>query len=108
YWQDDYTLWKRVLEIKPNTLYGLWAMGVLLLDQNRLPEAEEYSRRALELSPDSPRFETNLGVALARQNRNQEALAYLRRSLEQVDNSRTRAGIAYVLAREGRLAEAEE
>ncbi len=56
-------------------------LGVLLAEQDRLPESVREYQIALALNPRAADTESNLGRALAKLGRNDEALAHYRQSL---------------------------
>lgn len=53
-WQDDETLFRRVIERFPNSFKGHANLGKTLLDQGRMTEAKGELRKAVALKSDSP------------------------------------------------------
>ena len=83
-------------------------LGLLLVQQDRLDEAEACYHRAIELDPDFGRAHSNLGRLLLQQERFDEAEASFRRAIDlgaDEPNSHNDLGVLY--ARQNRLDEAE-
>jgi Flp pilus assembly protein TadD len=81
-------------------------LGVLLLKTRRFGDSEAAMRTAVELEPESSSAWSQLGVLLACVKREQEAeQCYLRALSLDPGHARARFNLAYVLLRQGRLAE---
>jgi spermidine synthase len=76
-------LYRRIETLNPNLPDFENALGVVLSDQGRLPEAEVAYRKAIQLKPRSLLMRMNLGLALARQRKGPEAEAQFRAVLQQ-------------------------
>jgi protein O-mannosyl-transferase len=72
-WRNDETLWRGVLAQFPNLDLANEMLAQALLDQNRIPEALEYTRRAVEITPSAETHQ-NLAIALAQAGRIPEAI----------------------------------
>ena len=66
--------YRALIAAEPENHEAFGRLGILLLDDGRVPEAETLLRRALELAPDSPTGHFHLGRALSRQHRLGEAI----------------------------------
>jgi tetratricopeptide (TPR) repeat protein len=75
------SLWIDTIEKNPLSWIAHTNLGVLLVDQGRIPEAIDHYRRALEANRDFAEAQSNWGVALHAQGRNEEALAHLREAV---------------------------
>lgn len=66
-------IWKDAIGVVPTNTRAHYNLGVLLLQEHRLDEADAALRRALALDPDHEGAHYNLGVALAARDRHAEA-----------------------------------
>jgi Flp pilus assembly protein TadD len=73
YWRDTGTLFRRQLDLYPDSWIGHDKLGLYLAETDRPREAEPHLRKAAELMPDAGRL-TNLGNFLSRTGRTGEAL----------------------------------
>ncbi|RMH08996.1 MAG: hypothetical protein D6704_02095 [Nitrospirae bacterium] len=76
-------LLKEALTLSPNHVEAMYYMGVVLLDQNKLAQAEDILKRALELAPDDLSIIFQLGVVYFSQERYDEAEPLLTRVFEE-------------------------
>jgi cytochrome c-type biogenesis protein CcmH/NrfG len=77
-WHDSETLWRRAASTDPSCMLCQNNLGNLLLDQDRLGEAEAAFRAAISARPDSAGPRNNLGAVLLRSGRLDEAAAQFR------------------------------
>ena len=108
-WKDSETLFRHALAVTEDNHVAHDLLGVELLRQGRIGEAEEQLRRSIAVAPDYAPAHNNLGVALAGRGRFDEALRHYRTALELVpdyDEARNNLGVA--LAGLGRIDEALE
>ena len=83
------------------------AIGVALVNADRLDEAAEYFQRAVDLQPDYSEAWAHLGDVLARQGRAADSLALLRRAVAARPNDPSaRDALGRALAEAGRVDEA--
>lgn len=104
FWKNSETLWKRVLDVEPNSALGNSAWANILYKQDRVDEAIEYSRRAVEAAPQFAEGHNDLGVGLARKGALDEAIERYRISLSlkpRFDEAEANWGV--VLAGRGQL-----
>lgn len=71
--KDAQAAWFRALSANPADASVQNDLGVVYLEQNKLPEAERAFRRALALAPLSSVSRYNLGIALARSGKLKQA-----------------------------------
>lgn len=80
---------RRHLELDPQSINGLFQLGMSLMGQNRHADAAPLFERAIQLKPDFGPAHYNLGVALARSDRKREAVpafrAAIRHNPERID-----------------------
>jgi predicted Zn-dependent protease len=80
---------------------------MLLGEQNRLPEAEQFFRAALETDPASATAAYNLGVLLANSGRPKEGVGWLRNACaSQPRNAKYGYSLAFYLHQAGETGEA--
>lgn len=72
---------RRHLEQSPQSVQGLFQLGMTLMAQNRFPEAAEAFARATQFKPDFGPGYYNRGFALARSGQRREAITAFRESL---------------------------
>ena len=72
---------RNLLGAQPNHAGALNALAVVVLGQNRPPEAVALLERALQLRPDAPVLHCNLANALRRSGRADEALVHAQRAV---------------------------
>jgi Tfp pilus assembly protein PilF len=65
--------WRVLLEKNPNCAAGHVNLGVWLLKNRKLDEAESHLSRAVELDPNNMSSQLNLGVLLARKHKTEQA-----------------------------------
>jgi protein O-mannosyl-transferase len=110
YWRNDFTLWRRALDLNSNNYLAQYNMGTTLTDAGRADLAMKYFSKTLELMPEN-RFGAqaagNLGGILIQTGREEEGISYLRRTLSidaQFENAHNLLGVA--LAKQGKFDEA--
>jgi Flp pilus assembly protein TadD len=91
--------------LAPPTAELLSDMGYCSYLQHRLPEAEADLNEALRLEPTHAAAINNLALVLGRQGRSKEALDLFQRTNSEAEAC---ANLAYVLAQNGELAQAEQ
>jgi len=72
---------RHYLELSPQSAQGLFQLGLVMLAQNRFPEAADIFGRTTQLKPDFGPAYFNRGFALARAGQRREAMAAFRESL---------------------------
>jgi DNA-binding winged helix-turn-helix (wHTH) protein/TolB-like protein/Tfp pilus assembly protein PilF len=101
-------MYRRAIELNPNSATARLRYAGLLIEQARLDEAIEQMSRAHSLDPLSPTVNTNLSAYYIYAGRPDEAITYARRALE-VDPAfwRARVNLGEAQERKGMHAEAE-
>ncbi len=131
YWQNSMTLFQHALERNPANYAALDRLGDSLRRDGHLPEAIANLEAALKLRPDDPRIRRDFGNALSAAERTREAIPYLKAPMDlavayeraeqfhdaeleyrealKLDPSLAdaRAGIGFMLAQQGRMADAK-
>jgi Tfp pilus assembly protein PilF len=85
-WHDSETLWRSALASQPDNYLAHQSLGVELVRQGRLREAEESYRRSLALKDDEADVLADLGGLALSAERYAEAEAYLTRSVALAPN----------------------
>lgn len=107
-YHDPLVLWQETARQRPQNVRAHSGLGVALVREGRLEEAEAAYRRALEIDPAYPEAAYNLGRVLSRLERHAEALeAYLAALKLSPDNFKAHNNAGNTLLRLGRPAEAE-
>lgn len=88
-WRDPETLWAYTVSVEPGSPLAHGNLGLVYLNQGRLPEAEREIRAALQRAPEWEVAQQNLGVVLVRQDRFAEA-------------GEARAQLGYLLLKRGK------
>ena len=103
---DALALYLRALAHMPDDAHLLQNLGALLLRMRRMDEAEKILRRVLALAPELPSAWSNLGALQASLQRETQAEHCYRRAMElDPAYANARYNLAYLLLRQGRLAE---
>ncbi|MGI9251176.1 MAG: tetratricopeptide repeat protein [Pseudohongiellaceae bacterium] len=79
--QDEIVLFRNTIAANPGANEAWHTLGVMLMQRNRLPEAEEAFNKALVQDPDEAKIYANLGSVLLGQGRYQDAEALLRSAI---------------------------
>ena len=99
-------LYLRALAHMPDDTHLLQNLGALLLRMRRMDEAEQILRRVLALEPERSSAWSNLGVLQASLQRETQAERCYRHAMElDPAYANARYNLAYLLLRQGRLAE---
>src|SRR5262245_40308263 len=107
YWHDTMSLFKHELRVNSESSIAHNILGIVLANQNRLPEATRYYTEALRLEPRNTEAYNNLGNALSRQGKTQEAIAQYTEALRLKPNfAEAQNNLGAALADQGRMAEA--
>jgi len=107
-YHDPLALWQETVRQRPRNVRAHSGLGVALVREGRLEEAEVAYCRALEIDAAYPEAAYNLGRALSRLERHDEALeAYLAALELTPDNFKAHNNAGNTLLRLGRPAEAE-
>jgi protein O-mannosyl-transferase len=108
-WRDTETLWRRVLEIDPNSSFARYNLARYIARRGRYQEAINHYREALRVQPNDPDTHNNLGLVLALTGEYETSLAEFRRAIE-IDPRYAKGyfNLGRVLARRGDLDEAAD
>ena len=107
YWHDTVALFEHELAVHPESFMAHNALGMVMAEQNRLPEAIHYYTEAIRLWPRNSAAHYNLGNALSRQGKPQEAIEQYMEVLRLKPNSaEAHNRLGAVLADQGYVAEA--
>jgi tetratricopeptide (TPR) repeat protein len=110
YWRDTPTLFRRTLEVNPDSLVAHRVFGYDAVARGRPDEAEQHYLAALHTAPEDGLTHYNLGNVFARQNRLEEAVTRYRAGLacplDPEVRRDTYGNLGIALARTGRPAEA--
>jgi tetratricopeptide (TPR) repeat protein len=100
---------RQALKLNPKSATALCYLGIVLMEQGMLEEAEPHLTRAVRYEPGHKVHQFNLGSVLSRQGRRREAEAHYRRAL-QINPEYFKAHLAFGvdLLDAGRLPEAVE
>lgn len=80
-WRDSLSLWNHALEVTSENYRAENAVGVLLIDQGRIPDAVAHLNEAVRLEPAFAEAHNNLGTALLKTGRVSDAMAEYQRAL---------------------------
>jgi protein O-mannosyl-transferase len=106
-YNSEVTIWQDTVEKRPNTPRARYNLGVVLVQQGRLPEAIEQYEQALRIKPHYAEVHYNLGVALVQQGRLPEAIGHYEQALQiKPDFTDAHDNLGIALMDEGRLPEA--
>lgn len=78
---DEITIWRDVMEKDPRNPRAYQNLGLALVHEGRLGEAEAVFREGLSISPENAEILGNMGNVLQRTGRTAEALALYRKAL---------------------------
>lgn len=100
---------KRILELDPDNVQTLNALGYTLADKtDRFEEAYRYIERAYTLRPDDPAILDSMGWVLYRLGRTDEAIDYLRQAADKLRDGEIAAHLGEVLWTSGNKEEARK
>lgn len=103
------TLFRRIIELKPDSAQAYNALGYTLADRNvRLDEAQKLVEKAVNLAPDDAFIMDSLGWVQYRQGKFDEALKTLRAAYDMKQDPEIAAHLGEVLWITGRRDEAEK
>lgn len=92
---------KAILQIDPNHVHALAALGLLLSNQkDREQEAIRYFARALELEPNNPEYLDNIGWLYYKKGDIQHAVVNLKKAYQQNPDPKIHARLAEVLKKQ--------
>ena len=104
FWRDSERLWRRVLDVEPNSSLGHNNLAGVLARRGALDEAIEHYRRATEINPRYVNAYDNLARVLFQRGEVDAAIAEFRRALEINPNfSRLRSNLGAALVEKGEL-----
>ncbi|MGE5216944.1 MAG: tetratricopeptide repeat protein [Chloroflexota bacterium] len=108
-WRNTETLWRRVLEIDPNSSFAHYNLARYIARQGRYQEAITHYREALRIHPDDPDTHNNLGLMLASTGQVESSLAEFRRAIE-IDRRYAKGyfNLGRVLSQQGDLGRAAD
>jgi tetratricopeptide (TPR) repeat protein len=78
HWRDTISMWERTIAVTRNNWFAHTELGIMLVEQKRLEEAEAHFARALALVPTFPRARANWGNLLLARGETERALEQLR------------------------------
>ena len=97
----------KVLQINPNHVDALNALGVALLKQGKGDEGIKYFYKVLLINPDHVSANNNLGLCLSKKGKFDEAIQYYNKALKTDPNdAETHNNFGYTLVSQGKLDEA--
>ncbi len=100
-------IWEAAAAVVPENPRAHYNLGVLLIDERRLDEADAAFRRTLALDPDHEGAHYNLALTLAARDRREEAVVQFREAVRiNPGNARTHKNLASALRAIGREEEA--
>ena len=82
YWEDDYTLWARALDVTENNHIAENNMGSILLDRGKSQGAKEHFLRAIEISPNYADGQSNIAMVLANEGKLDESIQHYLKAIE--------------------------
>lgn len=104
YYQDDLSFHSQWVRVNPQSAQAHRSLGWVLLEQNRLTEAQRHLQWAIQLNPDNAEAYNNLGNVWARSDQLAAAIAAYERALQIApDYPRAHYNLAMALARSGDL-----
>src|SRR4029077_12881720 len=107
--QDAVKDWKLALVDKPDNAIALSNLGMVMIEEKRWAEAEEYLRKAIELRPRFAGPHIHFGKMYRELEKPADAEREFRRAVEIFPlNADARNLLAELLSNQGRLSEAEQ
>ena len=82
YWHDTITLFRRALQISPNSVQALYGLGTDLIDAGHVDEGLPYLKEAIRLQPRYPQALGAMGNLLDGQGKYAEAIQFYEAGLE--------------------------
>jgi spermidine synthase/Tfp pilus assembly protein PilF len=104
--QSAMNIYKRVLELDPNSIEALNMLGTKFMNEGHLQTAEEYLRRAVHLKPNDAEAHYNLCLLLEITGRDAEALQHLQKAALDSDFEDASVKLGLYFARKKRFSEA--
>ena len=106
-WHDPETLWRHVLNVRPETTQAYNNMGLLLFEKGDVDEAIRLYEQGLRSQPDYFEIQNNLGIALAGQGKTNEAIRHYELALKaRPDLAEASNNLGMALAGQGKTDEA--
>ena len=107
YWQNNFTLFERTLDVTENNFIMHYNYGNILSGKDRFDEAITYYNKTLQINPQYYNAYNNKGLALLEQDKIDDAIACFDRTLElKPDYNRAHFSMGMAMARLDRLDEA--
>jgi tetratricopeptide (TPR) repeat protein len=99
YWRDTETVFKRVLDLAPDSVQALYGLGTHLIDGGRIEEGKKLVERAVALQPTYAEALGTLGNAFDGEAKYSEALQYYESALKaEPDNAAILNNLAWLRA----------
>jgi tetratricopeptide (TPR) repeat protein len=106
-YNSEMAIWQDTVEKRPNNARARYNLGVILVEQGRLPEAIGQYEQALRIKPGYAEVHYNLGVALVQLGRLPEAIGHYEQALRiKADFADAHNNLGIALVQLGRLPEA--
>ncbi|MDP2907626.1 MAG: hypothetical protein Q8O03_06810, partial [Nanoarchaeota archaeon] len=108
-WKNDYTLFKKTVELSPDYAKGHNNLGYELITREEYKEAEKELKIAIQLNPTFSLAYSNLALAYLLQNKNNEAIAQAENAIKQdAENDKSYAIICLAKINLREIKEAEK
>jgi protein O-mannosyl-transferase len=107
FWKNSMTLFGHTLQVTRQNALAHNNLGVALMNQGRMQEAERHFMQAIEIKRDYAAPHDNMGLILAEKGKLHEAVMQYREAIRiRPNDERTYSNIGIAFARMGRLGEA--
>lgn len=108
-WKDDYTLFKKTVELSPEYAKGHNNLGYAYIEMGEYDKAEKELEEAIQLNPKFSLAYSNLALAYLSKNKNKEAITQAEHAIEQDEkNDKAYTLICIAKINLGEIKEAEQ